>query len=115
MDYEVVDEVPPITREGGKSKYDELLEAAEANGKIRVGFDSADQAHSRAGSIRNVVSKRENADSFDVTVRGSSVYVAFSSGTKKSSKKTTTRKTKAKKRPARSKASKTAEATASEE
>lgn len=114
MDYEVVDEVPPITREGGKSKYDELLEAAQDKGKIRVGFESADQAHSRAGSIRNIVSKRDNGSSFDVTVRGSSVYVVFSAK-KKAAKKSTSRKTKAKKRPSRSSASKTTEATASEE
>lgn len=81
IQFEVVStsEVPTITRSNNSSKYRPIVDAAiENEGQaIKVPFADNKTAHSRAGSVRTITTKHEEADRFNVVVRGSDIYVTF--------------------------------------
>lgn len=105
MDFEIktVDEIPPIERSGHSSKYQELISAAVEDPDVTkaVEFKDAKAAHSRAGSVRAVVSKRPEGDDVTVVVRGSTLYVTYSPDGGETPRKRTTKKTTKKRRPAK--------------
>lgn len=79
IEFEVVEEVPSITRPKSNSKYRPIVDAAVENEgqAIKVPFADNKTAHSRAGSVRSITTRHEEAERFTVVVRGSSLYVTF--------------------------------------
>jgi len=79
LDVSFAEDIPKISREGAgnrKSKYDNLLdkvkgtaEQDESKSTAVMKFDKAGKATSRYTSIRDAVSKREDADHWTVAVR----------------------------------------------
>lgn len=79
LDVTFEEDIPKISREGGerRSKYDDLLDKVKEratkegtkNPVAVLKFDSTGKATSRYTSVKDAVSKREDADHWTVAVR----------------------------------------------
>ena len=77
---EFVDEIPPITKEGGtrRSKYDDKAEKSKKKTAVKkLVLDKQSTAASRAATIRERAKIHEDALKFTVTSRKNEVYVGY--------------------------------------